>query len=250
MVLAGCAPVRLSGGLLGAKPTPPPGAERKNWVLVWHDEFDGDRLDGAKWRAEDAALIKNNEQQYYTPSDVRVEHGTLILRSQRRAMGGRPYTSGAVDTREHFAWTYGRFEIRAQLPRGRGLWPAHWLLPVDNLWPPEIDIMELIGDEPDTILMTNHWGTRATHEWETGRLTDDDFTQGFHTYALEWEPDELRWYVDGKKRYVTRRHIPKRRMYLILNTAVGGDLPGYPDETTVFPQYHYIDYVRVYKRER
>ena len=243
LVHAGCA----TGSAASAR-TPAGSAAPGPWTLVWSDEFDGHVLNSYKWRAEDAALVKNNEMQYYTPSDVYVHDGVLTLRSQRRRMGGRPYTSGAVDTRRHFAWRYGRFEIRAKLPRGRGLWPAHWLLPVDNVWPPEIDIIELLGHDPHTVLMTNHWGRAATHAWKGETWTGPDFTDDFHVFALEWEPEQLRWYVDGTLRYATKYHVPRRRMYLILNTAVGGDLPGAPDATTVFPQYHDIDYVRIYKR--
>ncbi len=226
-----------------------PQKSEKGWQLVWHDEFNGNELDTTKWTAEDAALEKNHEAQYYTPEDVYMHDGVLTLRSQKRAMKGRPYTSGLVETRGKFATVYGRFEVRATLPKGQGIWPAHWLMPDNNSWPPEIDIMELLGHYPNKIFMTNHFvgpsgGYRAHGEVYVG----PDFSKDFHVFAVEWEPNEIRWYVDGKLRFSTNENIPHVPMRIILNTAVGGDWPGYPTKKTIFPQYHDIDYVRVYAK--
>jgi len=219
------------------------------WYLVWSDEFDGDSLDESKWRAEDAALVKNNELQYYTPSDVRVHDGVLTLRSQERAMGGRQYTSGLVETVGKFSQKYGRFEVRAKLPKTKGMWPAHWMMPKTRKWPPEIDIMEMVGHNPYTVYGTLHWGVWPNNRRSGGKYPGPDFSEDFHTFAIEWELDEIRWYVDGKKYFSINEHIPKEPFYIILNTAVGGDWPGRPNKKTVFPQYHDIDYVRVYARE-
>lgn len=223
------------------------------WYLIFNDEFEGDEVDLSKWRIEDAALIKNNELQYYTPDDVYLRDGFLVLRSQKRPMGGREYTSGLVETTGKFSFIYGRVEVRARLPGTKGLWPAHWLMPDSGKWPPEIDIMELVGHRPNTVHMTNHYGTWPNNRYETRVYTGpDDFTKGFHTFAVEWEPDEIRWYVDGIQRFFTRKNIPgdpNEPFRIILNTAVGGNMPGKPDDTTVFPQYHVIDYVRVYGKE-
>ncbi len=218
------------------------------WRLTWNDEFDGDSVDELKWLVEDAALIKNNELQYYTPEDVYVHDGVLTLRSQKRSMGGRPYTSGLVETKGKFSQKYGRFEIRAKLPKGKGIWPAHWLLPAVNKWPPEIDIMEMLGHEPNRVYGTVHWGTYPNNKHSGSSYIGPDFSEDFHIFAIEWEPDEIRWYVDGEEFYnfTTESYIPQETMRIILNTAVGGDWPGNPDATTVFPQYHDIDYVRVY----
>jgi len=224
-------------------------AKIPGWYLIWHDEFEGNTLDPFKWRVEDAALIKNNELQYYTPEDVYVHDGVLTLRSQKRQMGGRHYTSGLVETKGKFAQAYGRFEVRAKLPGTRGMWPAHWMMPAAGGWPPEIDIMELVGHRPNSVIMSNHYGTWPHNRHEGTRYTGPDFTKGFHTFAIEWEPEEIRWYVDGVQRFSTRKNIPQEPFYIILNTAVGGNLPGNPDKTTVFPQYHDIDYVRVYAKE-
>ncbi len=220
----------------------------REWVVIWHDEFDGDRVNPAKWRIEDAALIKNNEQQYYTPEDVYLEDGHLVLRSQQRPMGGRDYTSGLVETKGLFTFTYGRVEVRARLPKGKGIWPAHWMMNAVGTWPPEIDIMEMLGHRPTKIHMTNHFGVHPRNSRHGGYYEGPDYSADFHTYAIEWTPDEIKWFIDGVERFSTRKYVHDVPFYIILNTAVGGNWPGYPDETTEFPQYHHIDYVRVYKK--
>lgn len=219
------------------------------WKLVWHDEFEGDRLDLSKWTPEDAALVKNNEAQYYSPENVIVHDGVVTLRSERRARGGRPFTSGLIETTGKFARVYGRYEVRARLPKGQGVWPAHWLMPDDNSWPPEIDIMELLGHDPHRVHMHNHF----THESGGHRSTGDsfrgpDFSADFHVFAVEWEKHEIRWYVDGELKFSTKEYVPDVPFRIILNTAVGGDWPGYPTKKTPFPVDHDIDYVRVYAR--
>ena len=219
------------------------------WYLIWHDEFNGDSIDPVKWRVENAALIKNNELQYYSPDEVSIQDGILTLKSRKRYMGGRNYTSGLVETKGKFWQTFGRFEVRAKLPKGKGIWPAHWLLPINGSWPPEIDIMELLGHDPYTVYMSNHWGIYPNNSYTTGHYTGPDFSQDFHTFTVEWDPNQIRWYVDGTQRFSSNTSIPRLPMHIILNTAVGGDWPGNPDSTTVFPQYHQIDYVRVYAKE-
>jgi len=225
------------------------------WELMWADEFDGPDVDTSKWRIEDIHLIKNNELQYYTPQDVYTQDGALVLRSQERVYWGFDengswrsfnYTSGLVESIERFATTYGRVEIRAQLPSTQGIWPAHWMLPAVGHWPPEIDITEVLGDEPTRVYMTHHWGSWPNVLSDGGDYVGPDFSAGWHTYAVEWVPGRLDWYVDGVRRFVSTTNIPDEPFYVILNTAVGGNWPGYPDVTTVFPQYHLIDYVRVY----
>lgn len=224
-------------------------ADLRGWHLLWSDEFDGPAVDGTKWRIEDAALVKNNELQYYASDEVYIENGILVLRSRKRAMGGREYTSGLVETRGKFAIAYGRIEIRAKLPRTQGLWPAHWMLPDDGSWPPEIDIMECVGSQPNVITMSLHTGSWPDLYSQSEDFMGPDYSADFHKFALEWEPKEMRWLIDGVKRFSTANTIPRTPMFLILNTAVGGDMPGEPDETTVFPQFHLIDYVRVYCRD-
>jgi beta-glucanase (GH16 family) len=223
-------------------------ADIKGWKLVWEDEFENNTIDESKWRVENAALFKNHELQYYAPDDVILKNGFLVLRSQKRSMKGREYTSGLVETQGKFKQAYGRFEIRAKLPKGQGIWPAHWLMNAVGQWPPEIDIMELKGNEPHKIHMTNHYGKWPDNKHEGKDFVGPDFSKNFHTFAIEWEPDEIRWYIDGVKRFSTRKNVPAVPFYIVLNTAVGGDWPGNPDKTTKFPQYHEIDYVRVYSK--
>jgi beta-glucanase (GH16 family) len=245
------------------------------WKLVWQDEFDGERLDSSKWNVLLREQSKHAELQYYLPDEVYVENGVLRIRSQLRSYGSQKYTSGRLDTRGKFSPTYGRFEIRAKLPGGRGLWPAHWLypqnrnwlmeyimmdavekgkeriIPEERPWYSEIDIMEFLGHDRNVLYGTLHYCSFDGKKLSTSGTWrgKDDYTQDFHIYALEWEPDSIRWYIDGQLLHSTINGVPHAPHYLILNTAVGGTWPGNPDSTTVFPQFHDIDYVRVYQRE-
>ncbi|MFZ2490806.1 MAG: glycoside hydrolase family 16 protein [Thermoanaerobaculia bacterium] len=252
-----------------------PPAAAPGWTLVFQDEFDEATLSPAKWNVLTREHSKHDELQYYVPDDVYLERGSLRLRSRVRDFGSQHYTSGRVDTSGRFAAVYGRFEVRAKLPGGKGLWPAHWLypqnrdwamerlmadvvaagneklIPEDRPWYSEIDIMEFLGHEPGVVYGTLHYHSfSGEKKSSSGTLKGDtDFTKDFHVYALEWDPDQIRWYVDGRMIHATRDGVPHTPHYLILNTAVGGGWPGNPDSTTVFPQYHDIDYVRVYQRE-
>jgi len=253
----------------GADSPPPEG-----WKLVWRDEFNDRRLSPRKWNVLVREQSKHNELQYYLPDEVYLENGWLRLRSRVRNFGSQSYTSGRVDTRGKFASTYGRFEIRARLPRGQGLWPAHrlypqnrnWameyfmaeavangkerLIPEERPWYSEIDIMEYLGHEPNVLYGTLHYYTFDGQKRSTSGTwkSQTDYSRDFHLYALEWEPDAIRWFIDGNLIHSTTNGIPHAPHYLILNTAVGGAWPRNPDATTVFPQYHDVDYVRVYQR--
>ena len=228
----------------------PPQELPDGWKMVWHDEFEGSALDLAKWTPADAAYKKNNELQYYTPEDVYVRDGHLTLRSQRRRMEKRFFTSGLVDTKGKFSLTSGRVEVRARLPKGQGIWPAHWMMPADGSWPPEIDIAELLGHFPDKVHMTHHFRMPDGSARKHGEVfRGPDFSKDFHVFAVEWERDEIRWYIDRQLRFKSRDNVPSAPMQIILNTAVGGDWPGEPTSKTVFPQHHDIDYVRVYTRD-
>jgi beta-glucanase (GH16 family) len=240
----------------------------QSWDLIWGDEFDEATVDATKWRVEDIHQIKNNELQYYAPDDVYQTtvdgRSVLTLRSQQRVISGFDnqggfgtwnYSSGLVDTKERFATVYGRIEIGAQLPSDKGMWPAHWGLASDGGWPPEIDIMEAIGQIPNVVHMSHHWGPLGPNwepPWEigqtvTGTFNGPDFTAGFHEFAIEWQPGQIDWFIDGILRQSsTNANVPNVPFHWIFNTAVGGDWPGPPDGSTTFPQHHYIDYVRVY----
>ncbi len=213
----------------------------------------------------------NNELEYYTNrvQNVQISDGNLVITARREGYSDsegvfRGYTSARLKTEKKFQQTYGRFEARIQIPRGQGIWPALWLLGDDAAhagWPAEgeIDIMENIGKEPSIVHGTIHGpgysgaqGIGSAFSLPDGKA----FADAFHVYAVEWEPDVIRFYVDDNL-YATRTpaDLPKdtkwvydHPFYIILNVAVGGDWPGNPDATTKFPQTMLVDYVRVYQR--
>lgn len=245
-----------------------PGAQTGEWALVWNDEFDAPGIDLAKWsRVVVGGGFGNNELQYYTdaPDNSFIEHGCLVIKALRRAYKGQFYTSAKVVTQGQGDWTYGRFEVRARMPSGQGLWPAIWMLPSDpgqyGPWPAcgEIDIAELVGHRPGTVHGTLHYGNPRKKTGGSFSLpAGGSFADDFHVFALEWVPGQMTWFVDGRPYSVqTNWHTSASRamwpapfdqdFYLQLNVAVGGNWPGQPDEATVFPQRMLVDYVRVYQ---
>jgi beta-glucanase (GH16 family) len=250
---------------------PPTATPTGDWKLVWHDEFDGpdgSAVDAAKWSFDvGSGGWGNGELQYYTDrtTNAYIEGGALVIKAQREDYRSSRYTSARLATKGKGDWLTGRFETRAKLPYGQGIWPAIWMLPTDweyGGWPisGEIDIMELVGHEPSRVHGTLHYGRPHTHSGDDYELAGGEtFADDYHVFALEWEPGEIRWYVDGVH-YQTQREwftsstkgaYPApfdERFHLIINVAVGGAWPGYPDETTVFPQYMHVDYVRVYQK--
>ena len=279
------------------KAAQPPAAE---WKLVWSDEFDGQGIDQAKWDFDlgngfynyDAnAWISgwgNGELQYYTrePDNDFVKEGMLHIRAVKESLHGCGYTSARLKTRKRdggplFHQTYGKFEFRAKLPTGQGVWPALWMLPQDEKYggwaaSGEIDVLEARGQEPSKVLGTLHFGSRwpaNAHVSKEYVLPRGGTIADFHVYALEWEPGAIRWYVDGH-RYAAQSFwwssgkadgakgsnpaneadlhpwpAPfDRPFYLVMNVAVGGKFPGNPDKTTTFPVEMVVDYVRVYDR--
>ena len=249
------------------------------WTLAWSDEFNGpagSAVDGTKWVLEVGNGSNgwgNHERQYYTNTTKNASMdgaGNLVITAYREMLGNRyrcwygvcQYTSARLKTQGRFEQAYGRFEARLRVPYGQGIWPAFWMLG-NNIqskgWPAcgEIDIMEHIGREPSNVYGTIHGpgysgaaGIGAPYTLAGGRFTDD-----FHVFAVEWEPNRIRWYVDGQL-YQTRTpaDLPPgsawvfdHPFFMLLNVAVGGYWPGDPDATTVFPQKMYVDYVRVYR---
>jgi beta-glucanase (GH16 family) len=237
------------------------------WELAWSDEFDGKELDRTKWKHEVGGHgFGNNELQFYTDraANAYLEDGALVIHAQAEKFQNRAYTSAKLQSKA--AWTYGRFEFRAKLTKGRGIWPAIWMMPSDMKkyggWPEcgEIDILEQLGHEPNRVYGTLHFGNPrppagkgASVALQQGSLGDD-----WHVYALEWLPGEMRWFVDGELYSVQNDWFTSapgaawpapfdRDFYLQLNLAVGGNWPGNPDASTVLPQKFRIDYVRVYK---
>jgi beta-glucanase (GH16 family) len=226
--------------------------EKKGWRLTFRDEFNGRKLDQTKWSDSYwyGRTHGNNELQYYAPDGYELKNGILRLKAEKRRYEGHDYTSGMISSHGKFVQKYGYFEIRAKFPKGKGYWPAFWLLPADvRKWPPEIDVLEILGHEPNKVYMTLHWRDEAgRHKQKGGSWVGPDFSADFHVFAIEWKRGEIIWYVDGVERFRVNENVPDEPMYLIANLAVGGDWPGAPDASTVFPGYMDIDYIRVYSR--
>jgi len=223
------------------------------WTLAFSDEFDGPAVESARWNlANPLDRIINHELQAYVPDAVRVRAGMLELTATRapNAYRGKmlPFSSGTVTTHGKFAFSSGRVDVRAKLPRGKGLWPAFWLLPESLEWPPEIDLFEVRGHAPDALHQTVHWrDPERGPQFDTAQHLGPDLSAGFHEFRLEWKPDEIVWFLDGTETRRATRRIPATPMYLNAALAVGGDFPGAPDESTLFPATLEIDYVRVFR---
>jgi beta-glucanase (GH16 family) len=245
------------------------------WVLTWSDEFngpDGSAPDPAKWIVESGGNgWGNNELQYYTArrENVRQEKGSLVIEAIKEKFTGpdgvqRNFASARLKTEGRFDQRYGRFEARIQIPSGRGAWPAFWMLGDDHStagWPScgEIDIMESVGSETAVIEGSLHGpGYSGSNPLTAAyRLPRGRFSDAFHVFAVEWEPQVVRFYVDDKL-YATRtpadlppgtRWVYDHPFFVLLNLAVGGNLPGSPGDSTVFPQRMLVDYVRVYSHK-
>jgi beta-glucanase (GH16 family) len=282
-----------------APPAPAPSVP-DGWRLTWRDEFEGAALDRTRWDYDlgngfynyDAQMWiagwGNAELQYYTrePENVAVAEGSLRIRALKESLHGFGYTSGRIKSRRRdgkalFAQQYGRFEFRARLPVGQGIWPALWLLPQDEKYGPwaasgEIDVMEARGQDPTRVLGTLHFGSRwpaNTEASHTTVLPNGGTIADWHVYAVEWDPGEFRWYLDGKRfaaqsfwwssgRTAGANGAPPagptdvqpwpapfdQPFYLVMNLAVGGKFPGNPDRGTPFPAEMQVDYVRAYER--
>ena len=252
-----------------AAETPAPAAPAP-WKLVWSDEFEqAGAPDPARWSYDvGGGGWGNHELQFYTDNrreNARVEHGRLVLEARHEPGQGQAYTSARLVTKGKGDWTHGRFEIRARLPVGRGSWPAIWMLPTvwnlgDGHWPDngEIDIMEHVGHAPGVVHASTH---SREHQWKKGTqrtatLAVPDATAAFHTYTLEWDPDEIRIFVDAAHYFTSRRAGGGwtswpffRDFHLVLNVAVGGDWGAIEGvDAASFPQRMEVEYVRVYQR--
>jgi len=247
-------------------------AQQPKWHLTWSDEFNGPNgsaPDPARWSIEIGGKgYGNNEQETYTgrPANLQQKDGNLVITALKEDRTGpdnipRHYTSARINTQNRFAQKYGRFEASIKLPTGKGIWPAFWLLG-DNIssvgWPKsgEIDILETIG-APSTMYSTLHGpgysgahGISAKFELPPGQAVDT----AFHLYAVEWAPNDIKFFFDDHLvAHRTPADLPPgatwaydHPFFILLNLAVGGNWPGNPDETTVFPQQMLVNYVRVY----
>jgi beta-glucanase (GH16 family) len=240
--------------------------DRPGWTLVWQDEFDGKELNPQNWNYDLGGNgWGNREAQAFTnrPENVRVQDGMLVIeaRQESEPIAGRNYSSARVKTEGLHDWKYGRIEARLKLPQGQGIWPAFWMMGEDyeqKGWPAcgEADIMEFIGSEPDLIHATMHGpGYSGSSGIGTSLATSaESLKNDFHVYAIEWDENEIRWYFDGQQYFKrTPQEVPgewvfNHPFFILLSLSVGGNWPGYPDSTTVFPQYLFVDYVRVYQR--
>lgn len=248
----------------------------QRYKLVWHDEFDGKGLpDSTKWNYEvgDGCPANcgwgNNQLQYYTEKrevNARLESGYLVIEARKEAFNGAEYTSARLITRGKADWRYGRIEVRARLPYGRGTWPSIWMLPetfeVPTRWPDdgEIDIMEHVGYQMDMVQATAHSNgynnMLGTQKMGYIQLTSVD--KRFHTFSIDWTPTKIEWFVDGKKYHKMVDDgtgsdgwpFNKNPFYLILSLAVGGNWAGSQGiDESIWPQHLEVDYVRVYQRK-
>jgi len=271
--LAIAQPSRPSGSLPGPPLTASP--DGRKLALTFADEFDSFRpvpigaATGGVWRTMygdgkkidlgQRTIKNNNEAQIYVDREMKdqagalgldpfkVGGGTLKIIGQRASPGhsarleGYKYTSGMISSQPSFSQTYGYFEIRAKTPKGKGLWPAFWMLPADLSWPPEIDVMENIGD-PGTMFVASHSAKRQTKGKEV------KVEPGWHTFAVAWDAQELTYFIDGRE--IERHDTPAdmhKPMFLVANLALGGGWAGPPDDTTPSPATYEIDFIRAYR---
>ena len=234
-----------------------------NYSLVWQDEFNGTSL-SSDWIYEIGTGSwgwGNNELQYYRQDNTSVENGYLIITAKQQNFGGSNYTSSRLKTQGLNFFKYGRIDIRAKLPYGKGIWPALWMLG-ENFssvgWPScgEIDIMELIGGNgynDRTVHGTVHWNENG-HAMYGGSnsLPSGKFHDEFHVFTIIWDQNSIRWLRDDIQYHtinITGNNLSAfhENFFFIFNVAVGGNWPGSPDYTTVFPQMMVVDYVRVFQ---
>jgi beta-glucanase (GH16 family) len=233
-------------------------SEAQTWNLVWSDEFTGADINASNWTFDTGGSgWGNNELEYYTnrPENAITINGNLLIIAREESYGGKSYTSSRLKTQGLQNFTYGKIEARIKLPLGQGIWPAFWMLG-QNIsqagWPQcgEIDIMEHINNENKNY-GTMHWDNNG-HQSSGGNVYCDEST--FHTYSIEWDESAIQWFLDGNQYWqgtiannvnsTDEFHSP---FFIILNVAVGGNWPGNPDETTLFPDTMVVDYVRVYQ---
>ncbi|CAN5380934.1 hypothetical protein BH11ARM2_BH11ARM2_03310 [soil metagenome] len=237
-----------------------------DWKLVWSDEFNGSGLpDPKKWGYE-KGFIRNHEAQFYTErrtENVRQEGGKLVIEARKDDFEGHPISSGSINTRGKGDWTYGRIEVRAKIPTGKGTWPAVWMLGsnIDTIgWPRcgEIDMMENVGFDPARMHFNIHNPKMSGAKGSVSSFNTvmEKPWEAFHTYAMEWFPDRLDLFMDGKKMlsYLNDGRGDEetwpyhRPQYLLLNVAIGGDWGGQQGiDDTIFPCRMEVDYVRVYR---
>lgn len=240
----------------------------QDYQLVWSDEFEGTELDLTKWEYQigngPPSGWGNNEWEYYTDENAIVQDGYLTIVAKKENKNGFNYTSSRIRSIHKGDWKYGKFEFRAKMPFGKGIWPAIWMMPTESVYggwaaSGEIDIMEYLGHETNKVHGTLHYGGSWPNNRNSGTsftLTSGTFKNDFHVFTLLWKEGEIQWFVDGEL-YQTQTSwntagasfpAPFDQLFhIILNLAVGGNWPGYPDASTQFPQEFVLDYVKVYQ---
>lgn len=242
----------------------PTKATHNPWQMSWSEEFNDNVIDPKYWSLQEGAGIwGNKELQCYTPrpDNCYVSDGKLIIQALREDFQASKYTSARITTKDKMDFLYGKIEIRAKLPAGKGIFPAFWLLPREDNYHNrhkngELDIMEMLGHEPNIIYGVAHFDKKKAFKTsKTFDRRDIDFSQDFHRFALEWSPHKLKWLVDDNLYYsldldkhFDENYSPfKHRFFLIMNLAIGGSWPGSPSQETRFPAVMEIDYLRYYK---
>lgn len=244
-----------------------PAAAQQGLQLAFHDEFDAPSLDGRRWVTcywwgeGGCTIATNHEQEWYVPQQVSVRDGALHLQAARQtvtAPDGRrfPYVSGMVSTGRGtddrsvppgFAFQYGFVEARLRIPKGKALWPALWMLPITHDSLPEIDLLEVMGQDPSQLYMHLHYRTGRDERDQRGTYDGVDWSAGWHTIGLDWRPGRLVFFVDGQEVWrVEGRQVPAEPMYLLANLAVGGAWVGPIDDSTPSPATYQLDYIRIW----
>ena len=240
--------------------------EYPGYQLVWSDEFRQPTIDKSNWTFDignGSNCWGNNELQYYKEENASIyAEEYLMITAKEESVGGFDYTSSRMITKGKREFKFGRVDIRAAMPIGQGIWPALWSLGADiqtNPWPNcgEIDIMEYLGHESSRVHGTVHWGLN-THKYKGSSTlsgNEGDFHKAFHVFSIIWEKDKIEWYVDDKKYFSISASEMEGQPYpfnndqfFIINCAVGGNWPGSPNNSTIFPQRFFVDYIRVFQK--
>ena len=231
--------------------------------LVWSDEFDASSINNSNWTFETGTGNwgwGNNELQYYQENNTSIIDGNLVIEARKESVDNSNYTSSRIITRDKKSFKYGRVDIRAVMPEGQGIWPALWMLGSNHFqvgWPTcgEIDIMEMIGggDGRDNVLRgTAHWNQGGHVSYGQGYTNESNLSDEYHVYSIIWDDQNIRWYFDDinfNTMDITSEALSAfhNNFYFIMNVAVGGVWPGSPDNTTLFPQWMIVDYIRVFQ---
>jgi len=239
-----------------------------NMTLVWNDEFEGDALNTSDWSYDigdgcDQGICGwgNSELQYYKSENLSVEDGYLIIQAKEESIGGKNYTSSRILTKGKQSFQFGRVDIRATLPKGKGMWPAAWMLGanIDAVgwpWCGEIDIMEMAGGNDDVSIGNIFWengnGTSAANFPGYSQLSSGIYADEFHVFSIVWNSSGVVWYRDDVQFHAININTAefdefRNEFYFLLNLAVGGSLPGSPDASTRFPQRYVVDYIRIFQ---